>query len=158
MRNEKDALGTLALPDDVYYGVQTERARQNFAISGLTIGDHSHFIWSLAAIKMAAARANQEIGITANREVCLAHAKSSIALVTILSPIFGYQKTVEIAQHALSENKSIKAAAIESGLLSNEEADELLNPMNLTHPVKCSTLLNHYTRLKPAQAVKSEKG
>jgi len=63
MRNEKDALGTLALPDDVYYGVQTERARQNFAISGLTIGDHSHFIWSLAAIKMAAARANQEIGM-----------------------------------------------------------------------------------------------
>jgi aspartate ammonia-lyase len=78
--------------------------------------------------------------------------------VTILSPIFGYQKTVEIAQHALSENKSIKAAAIESGLLSNEEADELLNPMNLTDPVKCSKLLNHYTRLKSAQAAKPEKG
>ncbi len=52
----------MQLEDSLYYGIQTERARQNFAISGLETGRYGIFIWSLAAIKKAAAQANCQVG------------------------------------------------------------------------------------------------
>lgn len=63
MRREKDSLGELFVPDDAYYGIQTERAIQNFPISGHPVGDYPRFIWCLAAIKKAAALANRDIGV-----------------------------------------------------------------------------------------------
>jgi aspartate ammonia-lyase len=51
----------LGVPDDVYYGVHTERGRQNFAVSGRTIGNYPQFLACLAMIKKAAALANEEI-------------------------------------------------------------------------------------------------
>lgn len=62
MRREHDSLGELLLPDDVYYGVQTERARQNFDVSNTTIGNFPRYIACLALIKKAAALTNAEIG------------------------------------------------------------------------------------------------
>lgn len=62
MRKEKDALGEMLIPEEVYYGIQTERARQNFNVSGQTTEDFPKYIWSIAAIKKAAALANKEIG------------------------------------------------------------------------------------------------
>jgi aspartate ammonia-lyase len=62
MRIERDSLGELSVPDQVYYGVQTERARQHFAVSGQTVGSIPRYVRSIAAIKKAAARANREIG------------------------------------------------------------------------------------------------
>ena len=62
MRQEKDAIGMLELPDDVYYGIQTERARINFDISFQTYASFPKFLWALAVIKKAAAMANQKIG------------------------------------------------------------------------------------------------
>lgn len=62
-RIEKDSLGELKIQDELYYGIQTERARQNFDISSQKIGDLKYFIWSLAAIKKAAAKANHKIGL-----------------------------------------------------------------------------------------------
>lgn len=61
MRQEKDALGTLEL-GDVYYGIQTERARHNFSISDQTMENYPKLIWAVAAIKKAAALANLDIG------------------------------------------------------------------------------------------------
>ena len=63
MRKEKDMLGELFLPDDVYYGVQTERAKRNFSISEQKISHYPKFIWCLAAIKKSAAIANRKVGI-----------------------------------------------------------------------------------------------
>ena len=63
MRKEIDSLGELFLPDEVYYGIQTERARQNFDISGQTHHDIPKYIWSVTAIKKAAAMANMSIGV-----------------------------------------------------------------------------------------------
>ena len=37
MRKEKDTMGTMQVPDNAYYGAQTQRAVENFPISGLTI-------------------------------------------------------------------------------------------------------------------------
>jgi len=61
-RQEHDSLGTREISDDVYYGVQTRRAMENFAISGAHINDFQHMVQALAMIKKAAAMANHELG------------------------------------------------------------------------------------------------
>jgi fumarate hydratase class II len=58
-RTEKDSLGSVELPEDAYYGAQTERARQNFMDSGLQLP--GGFIRSLAMIKQMAAAVNSEL-------------------------------------------------------------------------------------------------
>src|SRR4029077_9553055 len=60
MRIEHDLLGDKAIPDDVYYGVQTARALENFHISGVPISQYPDLIRALAMVKLAAARANYE--------------------------------------------------------------------------------------------------
>ncbi|MHB8624857.1 MAG: aspartate ammonia-lyase [Aggregatilineales bacterium] len=60
-RTEKDSLGELQVPANAYYGVQTQRAVQNFPISGLK--PYPAFIWSMAAIKRAAAEVNRDLGL-----------------------------------------------------------------------------------------------
>ncbi len=59
-RTEKDPLGPLEVPEDALYGVQTERARQNFPISGLTAP--LPFIVATTWIKKAAALVHRETG------------------------------------------------------------------------------------------------
>ncbi|BEU88803.1 aspartate ammonia-lyase [Selenomonas sp. TAMA-11512] len=60
MRKEHDFLGELEVPDDVYYGVQTMRAVENFSITGRKLDED--FIKSMAMVKKAAAQANMETG------------------------------------------------------------------------------------------------
>lgn len=60
MRQEKDSMGVFNIPDDVYYGVQTARAIENFPISGLK-ADHD-FIKASVYTKKAAAKVNAELG------------------------------------------------------------------------------------------------
>lgn len=62
MREDSDLLGNLMIPDNAYYGIQTLRAIENFSVSGKTAADIPHFLWSIAAIKQAAAKANATIG------------------------------------------------------------------------------------------------
>jgi len=60
-RTEKDSMGELKVPSDALWGAQTQRAVQNFPISGLTMP--AEFIRALGLIKEAAARANREMGL-----------------------------------------------------------------------------------------------
>jgi fumarate hydratase class II len=60
-RNEQDSLGIVAVPADAYYGAQTQRARENFPISGLTFAPS--FIKALALIKHCAAHINRDLGL-----------------------------------------------------------------------------------------------
>ncbi len=62
IRIEHDLLGEKAVPADAYYGVQTARALENFQISGRTIGDYPSLVNGWAAVKMAAAMANADVG------------------------------------------------------------------------------------------------
>lgn len=57
-RTEKDFLGEKKIPADVYYGIQTLRAAENFPITGYKI--HEEMIKALAVVKKAAALANME--------------------------------------------------------------------------------------------------
>lgn len=60
-RKEKDSLGTVTVPEDAYYGASTQRAINNFPISGLRFP--RSFIYSLALIKKCAAIVNGELGL-----------------------------------------------------------------------------------------------
>lgn len=61
-RKEEDLLGEIELSADLYYGIHTQRALDNFQISKATIGDYRLFIKGLVLTKKACAYANQEIG------------------------------------------------------------------------------------------------
>ncbi len=61
-RLEHDSLGQREVPAQVYYGVQTQRAMENFSISGISVSNFEHFISGLAMTKKAAALANSELG------------------------------------------------------------------------------------------------
>jgi aspartate ammonia-lyase len=63
LRTEHDLLGERRLSVDLYYGVQTLRALENFPITGIPISQYPHLVNALAAIKEAAARANCELGL-----------------------------------------------------------------------------------------------
>ena len=60
-RVEKDFLGELKVPKDAYWGVQTQRAIENFPISGIHFG--RRFIYALGLIKKASAETNMELGL-----------------------------------------------------------------------------------------------
>ena len=62
-RREKDLLGERDVPADRYFGIQTLRAVENFPITGVQIGHYPRLINALAAVKHAAALANQELGL-----------------------------------------------------------------------------------------------
>jgi len=62
-RTEHDLLGDREVPADVYYGVHTLRALENFPITGTPISIYPELIKALACIKKAAALANHELGL-----------------------------------------------------------------------------------------------
>ncbi|HEX8156928.1 MAG TPA: hypothetical protein VF526_06035 [Solirubrobacteraceae bacterium] len=60
---EDDSLGGVILPQDAYYGAQTERARQSFDVSGQFIGDLARYVPAILEVKKAAALAKADIGV-----------------------------------------------------------------------------------------------
>jgi len=61
-RTERDLLGEKQVPANAYYGVQTARALENFQISGIPINQYPGYIEAWAIVKLAAARANTDVG------------------------------------------------------------------------------------------------
>jgi aspartate ammonia-lyase len=61
-RTERDLLGEKQVPADAYYGIQTARALENFQISGVPINHYPGFVEAWAIVKLAAARANTDVG------------------------------------------------------------------------------------------------
>lgn len=60
MRTEKDFLGEKLIADDVYWGIHTQRALENFPLSGQKI--HPQLIKALVQVKISAAQTNMELG------------------------------------------------------------------------------------------------
>lgn len=60
MRRESDSIGSVNVPDDAYYSVQSIRAKDNFPMTGRLM--HPYMVDSLVVIKKAAAMANQRAG------------------------------------------------------------------------------------------------
>lgn len=80
-RIESDLLGEKKLPKDAYYGVQTQRALENFNISWSKLSSHSRFIKALAMVKIAAAKTNNLLGIL-DTSLCDAIVKAGEEVMT----------------------------------------------------------------------------
>lgn len=64
-RLERDSLGEVRVPEDALFGAQTQRAIENFPVSGLR--PWKAFIWAMAVIKRAAAEVNRDLGLLDGR-------------------------------------------------------------------------------------------
>ena len=62
-RVESDLLGELQVPADAYYGVQTQRAINNYKISNAKMSDYPDYVVAIAYVKWAAAAANADLGV-----------------------------------------------------------------------------------------------
>ena len=65
-------------------------------------------------------------GITANVEKLRRSVEQSIGLVTVISPVLGYENATIVAQKALSEDRSVREVVLELGLMTSAQFDELL--------------------------------
>jgi fumarate hydratase class II len=68
------------------------------------------------------------IGIEPNMEVIKKHLENSLMLVTALNTHIGYENAAKIAKKAHKENKTLREAAIELGLLTSEQFDQWVRP------------------------------
>ena len=73
-------------------------------------------------------------GITANEERCRYLVESSVGVITAISPHVGYQKAADIAKKALRTGESIRSLILKEGLRTEQELDEILDPIQMTEP------------------------
>ena len=106
-RTERDSMGELNVPVDALWGAQTQRAVDNFPISGLTMP--RPFIAALGLVKWAAAGANAELGLLSNR----------IAMVI-------QQSALDVAAGKHDEHFPIDVFQTGSGTSSNMNANEVI--------------------------------
>ena len=71
-------------------------------------------------------------GITANVAQCRAYAERTTSLVTAIAPVIGYDAAAKIFKKALAEDKPIRQAILEEGLIPQERLDEILDLKKLT--------------------------
>ena len=107
-RIEKDSMGELEVPADALWGAQTQRAVNNFPISGLTMP--RQFIGALGLVKWAAAGANAELGLITS-EVAIAIQKAALA----------------VAAGEYDEHFPIDVFQTGSGTSSNMNANEVIS-------------------------------
>jgi fumarate hydratase class II len=79
---------------------------------------------------------NCVVGIETNTKNISSHLKNSLMLVTALNPHIGYDNAAKIAKKAHTENKTLKEAAVELGILTAEKFDEVVKPEDMTGPKK----------------------
>jgi len=71
-------------------------------------------------------------GLEVNGELMAELVQRNPIIATVLNPVLGYDKTAEVVKEALREKKSVKRIVVDKGYLSEEEAERLLNPANMT--------------------------
>ncbi|MFN8258352.1 MAG: class II fumarate hydratase [Bacteroidales bacterium] len=74
---------------------------------------------------------NMAVGIEPNHKAIAAHLENSLMLVTALNTHIGYEKAAQIAKKAHKENKSLRAAALELGYLTDEEFTKWVDPTKM---------------------------
>ena len=73
-------------------------------------------------------------GIEANEKRIQMHLNNSLMLVTALNRYIGYENAAKIAKKAHAEHKTLKEAAVELGLLTEEQFDEWVDPSKMIGP------------------------
>ena len=80
---------------------------------------------------------NCVIGIEPNEENIANHLKNSLMLVTALNPHIGYDNAAKIAKQAHSQGITLKEAALQLKLLSEEEFERYVRPQDMIAPREC---------------------
>jgi aspartate ammonia-lyase len=89
-------------------------------------------------------------GITANAERCKHEADSSIALSTVVAATFGYPEGVRVAHYCEKNGKTVKQAVVEMGLMTEEEAERMIDPMLMTEPAQMARAIAAFKASKKA--------
>jgi fumarate hydratase class II len=79
-------------------------------------------------------RENCVVGIRANHEQIAQHLERSLMLVTALNPLIGYDNAAKVAKKAHAENKTLRQACVELGLMSGEAFDAAVVPAEMVNP------------------------
>lgn len=87
-------------------------------------------------------------GITANREVCLRYASSTLALSTVVSTALGYTEGVRVSHYAHTNGLTVRQAVLEMKIMSEQEANLLLDPALLANPEKMSQALADWRSIR----------
>jgi len=73
-------------------------------------------------------------GLEANRERCAGLVEQSLAMVTILAPVVGYDRAAELAKQAANSGKTIREVVREAKLMPEAELERVLDPWPMTKP------------------------
>jgi len=131
-RIEKDSLGEVKVPERALYGAQTQRALDNFAISGLPMPER--LIRSLGLIKAAAAKANAELNALDNE---LSDAIYNAA-ISISDGQYMDQFPVDVFQTGSGTSSNMNANEVIASLASKQ----LKQPVHPNDHVNCSQSSN----------------
>tara|TARA_R110002124_G_scaffold102300_1_gene250360 strand:+ start:957 stop:2321 length:1365 start_codon:yes stop_codon:yes gene_type:complete len=131
-RIESDSLGDIAVPSSALYGAQTQRAVENFHISGMTMP--ANFISALGLVKSAAARANAELDLL---DPAMAKSISEMAL-TIAQGQHHDQFPIDIFQTGSGTSTNMNANEVIASLASTH----LGKPVHPNDHVNCSQSSN----------------
>ena len=73
-------------------------------------------------------------GITANETRCRYLVENSVGIITAICPHVGYQKAADIAKQAIKTGESVRDLILKEGLLTEDELNEIMDPVNMTEP------------------------
>lgn len=73
-------------------------------------------------------------GLEADRERCKNYVEQSFGIVTALNPHLGYEVAAQLVKEAVRTGLTLKELILERGLLTQEEIEEILNPIQMTTP------------------------
>jgi len=175
MREEKDLLGTAMVPKDALYGIQTQRALENFDLGGEPLSNFPELVQALALVKQACALANEDLGLISKEKL-----KSIVAVTDEIAAGEHHQAfVVEMIQGGAGTSTNMNANEVIANLgllhMGHESGDyKFLHPnddinrsqsTNDAYPtaVRLAILQSHHklvdalTSLKNAFLVKSEE-
>lgn len=73
-------------------------------------------------------------GITANETRCRYLVENSVGIITAICPHVGYEKAADIAKRAIKTGESVRSLILQEELLSEQELNEILDPVHMTEP------------------------
>ncbi len=74
------------------------------------------------------------VGMEANREKAASYVEWSLAMVTSLAPVIGYDRAAQIAKKAVAEGKTVREVCLEENVLPEDELNQILDPWKMTEP------------------------
>lgn len=73
-------------------------------------------------------------GITANKERMEDYVNNSVGIITAINPHVGYETAASIAKEAIDTKRPVREIVLKRGVLTEEELDTILHPIEMTHP------------------------